>query len=142
MLLTDAVQFLAQALYVGVFGLTFARAVRRPARTSIEIALFFGAAALVVVLGVVGVVLGIAQAPLFVSVTASLLMALPYLLLRLAVSFSEVPALVVNGAAVGLALAGVALFVIPQPFPLWLTVAFGAYFGVCGVGAALDCGGP
>src|ERR1700716_1648581 len=122
MLLTDAVHFLAQALYVGVFGLTFARAVRRPARTSLDIALFFGAAALVVVLGVLGVVLRIAQAPMFVSVTAALLMALPYLLLRLAASFSEVSPRVLNGAAVGLALSVVTLFVAPQPLPMWLTL--------------------
>ncbi len=61
MLLTDAVQYLAQALYVGVFGVTLAHATRRPTRASFEVALLFGAAALIVLLGVLGAVLGTAQ---------------------------------------------------------------------------------
>jgi len=71
MLLTDAVQYLAQALYVGLFGVTLVQAVRRPTRASFEIALFFGTAALVVALGVLGAVLHIAQATPFIVLTVA-----------------------------------------------------------------------
>src|SRR5437879_4660286 len=111
MLLIDALQFLAQALYVVLFGVTLGQALRHPSRATFEIALFFGAAAAVVALALLGAALRVSQAPLFTMVSASLIMALPYLLLRLAATFSELRLVYLRAAEVGLALAVVSLFV-------------------------------
>jgi signal transduction histidine kinase len=138
MLLIDALQFLAQALYVVLFGVTLGQLLRHPSRATLEIALFFGTAAAVVALALLGAVLRVSQAPLFTAVSASLLMGLPYLLLRLAATFSELRLIYVRAAEVGLTLVVVSLFVVPPPYPLWMLLALVLYFVVVAVGASLS----
>ena len=63
------------------------------------------------------------------ALTGSLLMALPYLLLRLVDDFAEAPSALMGGALVGLLLAVVTLFALPAAArPLWLNLLFVAYF--------------
>jgi signal transduction histidine kinase len=138
MLLIDALQFLAQALYVVLFGVTLGQALRHPSRATFEIALFFGTAAAVVALALLGAALRVSQAPLFTAVSASLLMALPYLLLRLAATFSELRVVYLRAAEVGLALCVVSLSVVPMPYPLWMLLGLVGYFVVVAVGASLS----
>jgi signal transduction histidine kinase len=137
-LVTDAVQFLSQALYVVLFGVALGQAVRRPGRAAFEIALFFGAAALAVVLGLLEAALHIDQPPpLLTVVSASLIMVLPYLLLRLAGSFSEVRAGYQYAAAAGLALLVGGLVVVPQPYPVAFVLVLVACFVIVSVGASM-----
>src|SRR5438045_2548971 len=109
MLLIDALQFLGQTLYVVLFGVTLGQTLRHPSRATFEIALFFGCAAVVVALALLGAALRVSQAALFTAVSASLLMALPYLLLRLAATFSELRLVYVRAAEIGLVLVVVSL---------------------------------
>src|SRR5207253_182878 len=59
---------------------------------------------------------------------AALLMALPYLLLRLVADFMDVPVVLLRGAETGLVLASAVLVLVPSPLPLPWTLALVAYF--------------
>ena len=109
--MTYALQFLSQALYALLFVVVAMQAVRRPSRVSIDIALFFGAAAVTVGLTALLAVLQVAP-PVWVSdLEAVLVMSLPYLLLRLLADFSQVHRPLMRGAEVGLASSVVALVI-------------------------------
>ena len=61
-------------------------------------------------------------------VTASALMALPYLLLRLVADFSFVPGWLMRAAEAGLILSVVTIFVVPGAIPGWFAAALIIYF--------------
>jgi PAS domain S-box-containing protein len=126
--MTDSLQFLSQALYGLLFVVVAIQAVRRPSRVSIDIALFFGAAAVTVGFTALLAVLQVAP-PVWVSdLEAVLVMTLPYLLLRLLADFSQVHWLLMRGAEVGLAGSAVALITMEPPYPAWLTLLLVVYF--------------
>src|SRR5207245_6292283 len=60
----------------------------------------------------------------------SLLMALPYLMLRLLADFAGVPTRFMRAAEAGLPLAIAGLILVPPPMPLAPTIAYVAYFAV------------
>ncbi|HEV2122822.1 MAG TPA: ATP-binding protein [Chloroflexota bacterium] len=97
-------QFLTQALYFIVFLSVGYEVVRRPRRISLDIALFFGALAVIVSLQWLQAAFGLEPNPIRSVVTGSLFMALPYLLLRLVDDFTDVPRWVMRSAEIGLAI--------------------------------------
>jgi signal transduction histidine kinase len=107
---------------------TLVAAIRRPRRATIGAALMFGATTAIVAIGVVTQVLDMQAAPIVTTITSSLLMALPYLLLRLVAGVTNVPSIVQHLAGVGLLLAIVGLFAIPQPLPVPIALVYVAYF--------------
>src|SRR6266851_2902557 len=121
-------QWLTQALFVGVFCAAVVGAVRRPLRANVDTALLFGAAAGSIALTWVRQVLGMPPNGVTNAVGATLGMALPYLLLRLLDDFVGVPSAVLRLAEVGLAATVIVLVAIEQPLPGWLTVLIVAYF--------------
>lgn len=122
--------YLSWALYLAIFGVVAVRAARSPTRANVDIALFFGASALVILLSTLFRVLG-TPAPLPVAdLSAALLMALPYLLLRLVADFAGLPALVVRAAELGLGVSVVLLVAIPPPLPVPAVLLLVAYFVV------------
>src|SRR5581483_6754648 len=126
---TDSlIQLLTQALFVLVFIVSAARLIRRPRRVDGDIALFFGAAAVLIAEQELTAVLHVVPGALVNAASSSLIMALPYLLLRLVDDFFDVPTLLLRGAEVGLALAVVGLFLVGQPLPLALTLLYVLYF--------------
>jgi signal transduction histidine kinase len=95
----------------------------------VDIALFFGASALIIAFGWISDLLHLVPDRLMAAVASTLLMALPYLLLRLVHDFAAVPPLLMWGAAVGLAACAVGLFLgQPSTWPLWLILLYVAYF--------------
>jgi signal transduction histidine kinase len=124
----DLVQILTQVLYVGIFVRVAFQAVRRPFRTNVDIALLFGAVSLVIGIQWYEAALHVGLPPLFGAIAASLLMALPYLLLRLLDDFAGVPPLLARGSEFGLILSVVLLLLIPSPLPVPLMLALVAYF--------------
>jgi hypothetical protein len=119
-------QWLTQALFVGVFLVAAARAAHRRMRANVDTALLFGAAALSIALTWVQE-LGVA--PNWMTAAAGALgMALPYLLLRLLDDFVGVPRALLRLAEAGLACAILMLFVFEPPQPGWFTVFLVAYF--------------
>jgi signal transduction histidine kinase len=121
-------QFLSNALYVLVFAFVLARTVREPLRPRVDTALFFGAIALVVATGWVTTIAHIELGRMFTAILVSLLMALPYLLLRLVDDFTVVPGWILRGAEAGLAICVLIAFMAVPPYPLPLTLLLVAYF--------------
>jgi signal transduction histidine kinase len=120
----ELVQWASGSVFVALAVLTIAAAARRPTRTNIDIALLFG------FLGAVVAATRLPASilpPFWPAVSAILVMALPYLLLRLVADFGRVPALMRRAAEAGLALSIVAI-VLNQPLPGSITLALIAYF--------------
>jgi signal transduction histidine kinase len=122
------VQYGTQAIFVVVFVVVLRQAIRRPLRANVDIALLFGALALVIAQGLVTQAVDVSPSRLMTVASASLLMALPYLLLRLVDDFSKAPRLLMRGAEIGLLLAVLGLIVYSTPLPGLLTWLYVLYF--------------
>ncbi len=94
-------QYLTQALFVLITLVVVAQAVRHPTRAKVDIALFFGVTALVIAEGWAFAALGITAGAALRALNGSLVMALPYLLLRLVSDFAAVPSRTLRAAEVG-----------------------------------------
>lgn len=121
-------QYVTQGLYVLVFVVVLVETIRRPWRANIDIALFFGAISLVVAQQILDDVLTGLDNPLLHSFMAALVMALPYLLLRLVDDFADVPGWLMRVAEVGLVASVIALFVFPAPLPVAVVLPLVVYF--------------
>ncbi|MBV9281438.1 MAG: hypothetical protein JOZ41_15265, partial [Chloroflexi bacterium] len=123
------IQDLTQALFVVIFLVVAAKAVREPRRANLDTALVFGAAAAIIVEGWVTGAFHITVGGVLASASSSLLMALPYLLLRLVDDFAGAPRRLMQTAALGLGVSIVLLFVWPgSGMPLAITLLLVAYF--------------
>jgi signal transduction histidine kinase len=109
-------QLLANASFLLVFIVVLVRAIRRPSRESIDVALFFGAPAASITLTWVLQELGIQNATLSLA-SFALILAIPLLTLRAIQGFTELPRLVIPAAAVAWVVATVGLLVAPTPMP-------------------------
>src|SRR5438874_5808558 len=126
----DLVQYLSWAIYVLIFVVAAIRAVRRPLRANVDIALLFAVPALIVALEVPGELGLIPPDDLLVgAILACLIVAMVYLLLRLVDDFSDVPKWLIRSAEVALGLLVIAMlaFAFAPPQPRWLTVLFLLY---------------
>ncbi len=123
----DLLQGLSEALYVLIFLVVGYQAVRQRRRAVIDMALFFGASAIIVVEGRLVQLLGLGADPLRNAINSSLLMALPYLLMRLVDDFFDVPRPLMRLAEAGLILSVLAIFLL-QPLPLLATLLMVTYF--------------
>ena len=133
----ELVSLLTQAIYVVVFLLVAWGSVRRPSRTSLDIALFFGAIAIAIVESRVVATLQLQAVEIVTDIVALLIIAMPYLLLRLVDDFSDVPALVTRLAEAGLVLAAIAFIgtegTLPPPILLLVVLYFAALSTYCAV---------
>jgi signal transduction histidine kinase len=123
-------QYLTQTIFVLVFLIVGARAVRRPRRADLDIALLYGVLSLIIALQWLDAVLGVRPGRYSAALAGGLLMALPYLMLRLLADFAGVPTRLMRAAEVGLALAVAGLILVLPPMPLAPTIAYVAYFAV------------
>jgi signal transduction histidine kinase len=121
-------QRLTEVLYIVIFIAVLAGAIRRPTRVAMDMVLFFGDVALITLAGIAARVLDVNPSTTVSDVEASLLMALPYLLLRLVADFMPVRAWLLRAAEVGLILSVIALFALDPPYPVVLVVLLVAYF--------------
>jgi signal transduction histidine kinase len=119
---------LTQAIYVSIFLLVGRTALRRRTRTSVDIALFFGAIAVAIVESRVVTTLGLEQSEAIGDLVAILVVAMPYLLLRLVDDFSEVPGVVKRLAEGGLALSAIAFLATEGTLPPPILLAVVLYF--------------
>jgi signal transduction histidine kinase len=130
LLLLTSVSFLLVLVAVIV------QAIRRPSRGSIDLALFFGAPAVAILISSVAQALD--QRTTTVSLTSSaLILAMPLLTLRAIQGFTDLPRLIVPAAAVAWALAAIGLLIAPSPMPApWVSlilvyfVVFEGYAGI------------
>ncbi|TME88828.1 MAG: hypothetical protein E6I44_05110 [Chloroflexi bacterium] len=126
---SQLIQLLSSATFVLVFVAVLVRAIRRPSRESIDIALFFGAPAFSIVAGQVASALGI-RSPTLSLVSAALILAMPLLTLRAIKGFTDLQRLVVPAAAVAWAVSAIGLLIAPTPMPPALLVLILVYFVV------------
>src|SRR5579859_4852873 len=95
-------QHLAEVLYVLIFVAVLLGATRRPTRARVDMVLFFGDTALIVLSGALLALLHVATPVLVTDAQAALIMALPFLLLRLVADFIDVSKRIMLGAEIGL----------------------------------------
>lgn len=110
-------QILSQAIYVAIFVSVTLGAVRWPLRANVDIALLFGALGLEIMLQWLRQSGLVVPSPLLSSVDGSLLLAIPYLTLRLLDDFTSVPGWLMNAAAAGLGI-GIVTFFSIRPLPM------------------------
>ncbi len=123
----QVVSLITQAALILIGILTIIDWARHPHETRRDVAILFGE------LGLVAVAQILAAAPwsgagLFGLAAGLLLMAHPYLLLRLVPHFQPVPRVVEIIAVVGLLASLAALVLVPAPQPPWLVLVLVAYF--------------
>jgi signal transduction histidine kinase len=133
----DQLQYLSWLLYLVVFVLVFVRARRRPTPAHVDMALFFGAVAITIVVSTLGSRLPVRLPSSIVDdVASAAVLALGYLLLRLVRDFSRVPTLLMRAVELGLVAAILAIIVAPRPISGGLAFAMVAYLvAVIGYGA-------
>ena len=124
------IQGLTNVLFVLIFVLVLRHLSVQRSKASVDIALFFGALALAVVQGPAFQLSGLQPDPIVTVATSILVMALPYLMLRLLGDFTAV-AFRVRAATLGGLFASIILLVaLPQPFDPTATLFLIAYFAV------------
>src|SRR6476659_9886769 len=134
MSLSGFIQYFSWAIYLLIFIVVTAGAIRRPSRATIDIALLFGlAAAIIAISEAASKDVGLIQQGAIVNaITSSLLIAMIYMLLRLVDDFSELPRWVMPASDLSLAVFVVSLFVLQRPppgpaLPVWLSTLILAY---------------
>ena len=133
----ELVSLLTQAIFVLIFVLVVWGALRRPTAAAADIALFFGAIAVAIVESRIVTTFRLQQVEIISDVAAILIIAMPYLLLRLVDDFSNVPFVVKRLAEVGLFASAVGFIAtegtMPQPILLAIVIYFAALSLYCAV---------
>jgi signal transduction histidine kinase len=134
----DLIRLLSQALYAAIFFLVAWRYLRAPTVAHLDMVLFFFILAFVVVESRLAALLGITPPPWFVDALVVVILALPYLLLRLLDDFTTVPRPVKRAAELALLAQAIALIILPPPpYPTEFTLVAVGYLA----GLSLYCGG-
>jgi signal transduction histidine kinase len=115
-------------MFVLIFLLVVWSALRRRTATSVDIAFFFGAISIAIVETRIVTTFGLLPVEIATDIVTILIIAMPYLLLRLVDDFSEVPVLVKRLAEVGLLLSAAAFLTYERALPQQLLIAVVLYF--------------
>jgi signal transduction histidine kinase len=133
----ELVSLLTQAIYVLIFGVVTWNALRLRTRTTMDIALFFGAITIAIAESRIVATFGLTTVDIVSDAVAVLVIAMPYLLLRLVDDFSDVRPAVKPLAAAGLVLAALAFLAtegtLPPPILLAVVLYFAALSTFCAV---------
>ena len=106
------------------------RTLRQPTGGHLDMTLFFGAFAFVIVVARLTAIIGPTPPPWVTTVLVAVLMALPYLLLRLVDDFTHVRSTIKRAAEVGVAAGIVATYATAPGLPTPVTLYLVAYFFV------------
>src|SRR5207237_6555684 len=121
----DLISTVTQLIYVLIFISVAWRAVRRPTRAHGDMTLFFGAVAFLILASRAAALMGNAP-PWLTTVEIAVLMALPYVLLRLVDDFTHVRSAIKRGAELGLAAGVIATYAtapaLPTPVILYVVI--------------------
>ena len=128
----DLVSALTQLVYVVIFLSVATRAVREPSSAHADMTLFFGAVAFIIVVARLAAVIG-PTPPWLVTVEIAILMALPYVLLRLVDDFTKVRSIISRAAELGLAAGIVAAYATAPTLPTPVLLYIVAYFFVVSI---------
>lgn len=144
----ELLDVVTQGVFVLVFIVVGFQAMRRPTRANIDTALLFGALAIFLIISRVTAALGLTGMRAIAAISLALILAIPYLLLRLVDDFSNPPRwLMVGGAVAYVAMAALGGTLV-SPYPIWFDlllmawfVGFGAYVAAAFIREASRTGG-
>lgn len=125
----DLVRYVTWASLLAISVVVFVNAARRPRRATLDTAFLFGAIAIIIINAIAAEVAD-TRPEVLELLSPVLLMALPYLVLRLAADFVHVPALVLRLAEAGVAATVVVLIVASRPYATEVVLLVVAYFVV------------
>lgn len=134
---SEFLQHLTQVCFLLIALVVVRAAVRQPTPARIDMAVFFGVTAFIIGVGWLFALFNFSPPPLVSAFNGALLMALPYLLIRLVKDFATVPAPILRGAEAGLALSVVGLFLLPLPYPTPFVLLLVCYFFACSIYVAV-----
>ncbi len=121
----EFITLVAQLLLLAMLVPVIVRAAQDRTRSSIDIALFF----LVLDALLLRSLLGLANVPVLAEISALLIYALPYLMVRLVIDFAGVPTLIARASDLAFAVLVVSAFLYPAaPVPAALTAVRVLYF--------------
>jgi signal transduction histidine kinase len=124
----DQLQYLSWLLYIVVFVAVLNRTVGRPTPAHVDMTLFFGAVAIVIVLTGIVSRLHLSQPEWLANdLAGAAAMSMGYLLLRLVHDFSDVPRLLMRAVEVGLVASVLTIFILPTPLPPGVAMVLVAY---------------
>src|SRR6266849_7232048 len=123
----DQLQYLSWLLYLFVFVAVLARTRRRPTPAHLDMTLFFGAIAILIVLSTVTAKLHVEPPPWITAVVGATALSFGYLLLRLVRDFSDVPTLAMRATEGGLVASVVGIIFLPTPLPPTFALLLVAY---------------
>ena len=123
----EQLQYLSWLLYIVVFVLVLVRTIRRPTPAHVDMTLFFGVVATVIVSTTLTSKVRLNLAWVADVVTPSAAIALGYLLLRLVRDFAHVPRLVMLAVEVGMLASIAAVVLTPRPLSVELVLGLVVY---------------
>src|SRR5438067_1696775 len=132
----DLITGLSQAIFVLIFVLVAIRALRRATPAHVDMTIFFGILAFVVIESRIASLLGVALPEWFTDTLIATIVALPYVMLRLVDDFTSVPLLLLRVSEVALIAFAIALYVspgatLPPPLIIAIVVFFALLFSYC-----------
>ncbi len=127
----EFVRYITYTVYILIFLAVAAKAIRRPERTNVDIALFFAATVIVIALSAAALpsVHLIVPTRLITFVTITALLGLAYLLVRLLDDFTEIPRYLVHLAGAGWLALSVGSLLPEEQRPAWLLLLQLLYLG-------------
>src|SRR5215213_9932230 len=123
----DQLQYLSWLLFVLIFLAVLRRTIDLPTPAHIDMTLFFGAVAAIIVLSTLTTRLRVTQLSALADVSVVLAISLGYLLLRLVRDFSHVPRLIMRIVVLGIGAAVVSVAVAGNPLPPAFALALVIY---------------
>ena len=124
----DLISGLTQAIFVLIFVFVLVRTIRQPTPAHVDMSLFFGSLAALIVIARVAALAGAASSVFYLLVAVALLVAIPYFLMRLVDDFAHVPTPAKRLTELGLVAAIVATYATAPTLPaivvLYLVVFF------------------
>ncbi len=124
----DLIRFLTSAVFILVFAIVVVRAVRRPSRSTLDVALFFAAPALVLAESAITQVFGVKAPPELGIASIVLLLALPPLTLRAIEGITSIARWVIPVAVASWLVSSVLIVLLPAPLTGAITIFVLLYF--------------
>ncbi len=129
----ELISAVTQIIFVLIFISVTLRAARQPTRAHTDITLFFGALTFVILATRIVTLTGTTPPPWLTALEVAVLMAMPYVLLRLVDDFTHVRTAVKRGAELGLAVGIVVTFAAVPTLPAPVTLYIVGYFFVVSI---------
>src|SRR5258706_915494 len=124
----ELIRWLTSAVFILVFAIVVVRAVRRPSRSTLDVALFFAAPALVLGESAITQVFGVKAPPELAIASIVLLLALPPLTLRAIEGITSIARWVIPVAVAAWLVSSVLIVLMPAPLSGAVTIFVLLYF--------------